>query len=54
MMLDVNRRIPVAGQGYLCVYVHEEAILGVLMMENYDLMIISKHERMDATARGWP
>ena len=46
--------IPVTGQGYLCVDVHEEAILGVLMMDNYDLTISSNHKKMDAAARVWP
>ena len=32
--------IPVTSQGYLCVYVHEEAILCVLIMDSYDLMMI--------------
>ena len=51
---NLKRWTPVTGQGYLCVYVHEEAILCVLMMDNYGLMISSNHERVDAKARGWP
>ena len=46
--------IPVTGQGYLCVDVHEEAILGVLMMDNYDLTISSNHEKVDTKAQGLP
>ena len=36
---NYHRWIPVTSQRYLCVYVHEEAILCVLIMDNFDLMM---------------
>ena len=47
MMIMIE--IPVTSKGYLCVYVHEEAVLCVLMMENYDSTMMMRNIMMKMT-----